>query len=153
MTESKARRAERLGQVLPERICSGGCGKSLNGRDARAKYCHECIMKRTGSRDRLKATKRRSLLELVNRASIDSGYRVVSNLGHHKPKKAEIICKECMSMSWRRKAWCPGCNLCYAPEPPPDRLETLRSSAGALVVEGRLHGYAGKGGGHHGNKK
>ncbi len=164
MTESKARRAERLGQPMGPRICAGTCGSSLEGRDSRALYCHSCVVARTRANDIKKARLRRSLTDKANRGtSYRESIKSVDHRGHEvslydgnirvkKTHPENILCKECMGMSWRRAIRCPECLELYAPEPAREIEETLRSSAGALIGEGKLYGYTGHGGGHHGKK-
>lgn len=80
----------------------------------------------------------------------------------HEPNRPQKLCPLCCGMPWARKqnrlsdvktglepvandvGLCRGCGGSYAPEPKPEPVSVLGSSAGVAVREGQLHGM-----GHH----
>ncbi len=140
-----------------------GCGKSLEGQHYQAVRCDDCWLlakKAQRAKQRLSSKARgytrsgkttQSPQYLASIKSLGDTRRVVSD--QYATRVSSKVCNTCCGMSWRRIGWCVECKQWYAPEPPPEPPSALRSSMGTTVEQGRLSGYSGVGGGHHGKGK
>lgn len=145
-----------------ERRCLCGCGRSLEGRDPKAQYARPCVELREKARrktkdarykDKVRHSKHSKLVE-SQRKSLDNGaHHVVGRRDPSDPvRDARKMCPVCLDMSWIRVGVCVGCDKAFELEPRPEGLSPMQSNMGSLISEGRLYGYSGVGGGHHGKK-
>lgn len=137
------------------RLCACGCERGIGYLQAHAKYHPVC--KVAIDRDRQLA-QRRARLKLRPRTRTPYANFVKADrpVAERNPQR---LCKICFGMAWARMptrfgesgpsihgvadatgVLCRGCGLAYSPEPPPERMSVLGSSAGTAVREGQLHG-------------
>lgn len=152
------------------RVCACGCGASLDGMHRSAKWfpaCRDRIVRerkkeshRKRSLESRRANRSRSLERLqLQRGSLTHGaWRVIER---HEPVKnrRQYVCLVCFGMPWARRpdrlsegrpgfekpvvddtGLCRGCGEAWEPEPAPEPMSLLSSSAGTAVRHGQLHG-------------
>lgn len=142
------------------RVCACGCERGIGYLPTHAKYHPVCKVeidrKRQAdlARDRPKRVRRKR--ETIKSASPWSNFVQQDPHNRHRQK---TLCKICFGMPWCRSSnrfgesgpsllgvadesgvRCRGCGEAYSPEPPPERVSVLGSSAGLAVREGKLHG-------------
>lgn len=130
---------------------------------ADTKWAVSCKVRRDQEKKRAHNKKRaeraRNLTrERASLKSIRPRQVVVDFRSEPKREPRAPICQVCCGMPWARTSerlsegrmgyeqpvtgdsgLCRGCGEAYAPEPEPDRLEPLQSSAGTMAAYGELH--------------
>lgn len=140
-------------EQIPGRICACGCGGSLDGLPRQTQRLPDCQREH-----RIKS--RRDRMRNVHGVQNKVFRRSEADLAADPPRERVPVCKVCCGLPWARvpERWgddgpgglgdpivgdnglCRGCNEPYAPEPPPERLEPIGSSAGTLARHGTLYG-------------
>lgn len=150
-------------QRVGERLCSNGCGASISHMRADTKWCASCKVLRDQEKkrehNRKRAERARDLTRVrTETRSLRPRQIVVDFRSEPKREPRVPICQVCCGMPWARtpdrvsegrmgyeqpvtgdSGLCRGCGEAWAPEPEPDRLEPLQSSAGTLAAYGELH--------------
>lgn len=141
-------------EQIPGRVCGCGCGQSLDGMHRSAKWAVAC-------RDKvaLERKRRAHQAQRPRRMALNPGERRVIERHEVNKNRAQALCLVCFGMPWARRperlsegrpgyekpvtgdnGLCRGCGEEWGPEPEPDRIAILQSSAGMTARHGALHG-------------
>jgi hypothetical protein len=139
------------------RECACGCGRSIEHMRADAKWSPFCkpVKDRKREHDRRRAGEQKARTARYRQNVVE--HRLAELALRARPQK---LCSVCCGMPWARtpervsdvhrggvaelpvagdSGLCRGCGEAWAPEPPPEPLELLSSSATALAAYGELH--------------
>lgn len=137
------------------RVCHCGCGRSIEHMRIDAKWSEFCkpVKDRKREHDRRRAGEQKARTARYRQNVVE--HRLAELASRARPQK---LCSVCCGMPWARTSdrfdearmgfekpvagdsgLCRGCGEAWAPEPPPEPLELLSSSATALAAYGELH--------------
>lgn len=143
----------------PGRQCGCGCGRDIGHMHPRSIYHSDCKVVRTKQIRKDYEQRKEGHLFLVRKNEALRTPNPFNNfVKSREPNRPQKLCPLCCGMPWARLSdrlsdvktglepvadegrMCRGCGEAYAPEPKPEPVNVLGSSAAMAVREGQWHG-------------